>query len=69
MMNTAINMARLSSSIFMISAFHRGGRSYEATGCLDLIDTLFEEIPADLWQSSCEWARRRGRIRISRLII
>jgi hypothetical protein len=26
----------------------------------DLIDTLSEEIPADLWQSSFEWARKRA---------
>jgi hypothetical protein len=25
----------------------------------DPIDTLSEEIPADLWQSSFEWARKR----------
>jgi hypothetical protein len=26
----------------------------------DLIDTLSEEVPADLWQSSFEWARKRA---------
>jgi hypothetical protein len=26
----------------------------------DLIDTLSEEVPADLWQSSFAWARKRA---------